>query len=277
MAKPRLAFFSFASCEGCQLQFLNLEDEILDILPHVDIVEFREAIDNRSDDYDVAFVEGSITRPADEAKVKKIRERAKVLIAFGACATTGGVNRLKNFVPPGLQETTATVRDPKGAPSEAKIIEYVDGARRIVYGDQWNLPVFDTYPTRSVAEVVKVDYRLEGCPAAKKEILELVKALLQGRAPRFPRYPVCVDCKLAENVCLFHKGQFCLGVVTRAGCDQPCPSFGNRCVGCRGLIDDPNKNAAWDILAEIGLKPEDILREFRLFQAYAEEAEAAKK
>lgn len=251
MAKPRLAFFSFASCEGCQLQFLNLEDEILDIVPHVDIVEFREAIDNHSDDYDVAFVEGSITRPADEEKLKKIRERAKFIVAFGACATTGGVNRLKNFLP-------------------------LDDAKRIVYGEKATLPVFDTYPTKSVGEVVKVDFNLHGCPASKKEILELTQALLQGRAPRFGRYPVCVDCKLRENVCLFQKGDFCLGVITRMGCDQPCPSVGARCIGCRGLIEEPNKNAAQDVLADIGLTVDDILREFRLFQGYAEEAEATK-
>jgi len=249
--KPRLAFFSFASCEGCQLQFLNLEDEILDIVPHVDIVEFREAIDNHSDDYDVAFVEGSITRPADEAKVRRIRERAKAIVAFGACATTGGVNRLKNFMP-------------------------LDDAKRIVYGEKATLPVFDTFPTRSVGEVVKVDFNLHGCPASKKEILELTQALLQGRAPRLGRVPVCVDCKLRENVCLFHKGDFCLGVITRMGCDQPCPSVGARCIGCRGLIEEPNKNAAQDVLADIGLTADDILREFRLFHAYAEEADAAK-
>jgi coenzyme F420-reducing hydrogenase gamma subunit len=251
MAKPRLAFFSFASCEGCQLQFLNLEDEILDIVPHVDIVEFREAIDNHSDDYDVAFIEGSITRPADEEKVKKIRERAKAIVAFGACATTGGVNRLKNFQP--LPEV-----------------------RKYVYGDKWSLPALETYPTKAVGEVIKVDFNLHGCPAAKKEILELVKALLQGRPPRVPDYPVCVDCKLAENVCLFHKGQFCLGVITRAGCDQVCPTVGARCIGCRGLVGDPNKNAAADVLAEAGLSVDDVLREFRLFQGYAEEIPVAK-
>ena len=250
MAKPRLAFFSFASCEGCQLQFLNLEDEILDIVPHVDIVEFREAIDDRSDEYDVAFVEGSITRPADEEKVKHIREQASVLIAFGACATTGGVNRVKNFQP-------------------------LEDVRKYVYGDKWQNPSLDTYATKSVGEVVKVDYNLHGCPASKKEILELCTALLQGRRPRFPNYPVCVDCKLAENVCLFQKGQFCLGPITRAGCDKPCPSVGARCIGCRGLIDNPNENAAWDVLNEAGLTPDDILREFRLFQGYAEEAKAA--
>ncbi|MFP4056560.1 MAG: NADH:ubiquinone oxidoreductase [Candidatus Brocadiia bacterium] len=250
MAKPRLAFFSFASCEGCQLQFLNLEDEILDIVPHVDIVEFREAIDDRSEDYDVAFVEGSITRPVDEQKVKAIREEADVLIAFGACATTGGVNRLKNFQP-------------------------LEDVRKYVYGEKWDNEALDTYPTRAVHEIVAVDIKLHGCPASKKEILEAVKALLQGRPPRIAPYPVCVDCKLAENVCLFHKGQICLGPITRAGCDQPCPSVGARCIGCRGLIDEPNKNAAMDVLAEAGLTVDDILREFRLFQGYAEEAEAA--
>ena len=246
MAKPRLAFFSFASCEGCQLQFLNLEDEILDIVPHVDIVEFREAIDNHSDDYDVAFIEGSITRPSDEEKIKKIRERAKVLVAFGACATNGGVNRIKNTQP-------------------------LEDVRRYVYGDKWSLPALETYPTKAVGEVIKVDFNLHGCPAAKKEILELVKALLQGRPPRVPDYPVCVDCKLAENVCLFHKGMYCLGPITRAGCDPMCPSFGNRCIGCRGLVDNPNRDAEQTVLADIGLTAEDILREFTLFHGYAEE------
>ena len=251
MAKPRLAFFSFASCEGCQLQFLNLEDELLDIVPHVEIVEFREAIDDRSDDYDIAFVEGSITRPVDEQKVKHIRERARVLIAFGACATTGGVNRVKNF-------------------------QDLEDVRKYVYGDKWDIPALETYPTKSVGEIVKVDYSLHGCPASKKEILEVTKALLQGREPRIPKYPVCVDCKLRENVCLFQKGQFCLGPITRAGCDMPCPTVGARCIGCRGLVDDPNRDAAMDVLAEAGLTVDDILREFRLFQGYAEEAEAKK-
>lgn len=249
--KPRLAFFSFASCEGCQLQFLNLEDEILDIVPHVELVEFREAIDDRSHDYDVAFVEGSITRPADEQKVKHIRERAKVLIAFGACATTGGVNRLKNF-------------------------QNLEEARKYVYGDKWDIPALDTSPTKAVGEVVNVDYNLHGCPASKKEILEVTKALLQGREPRIPKYPVCVDCKLRENVCLFQKGEICLGPITRAGCDMPCPTCGARCIGCRGLVDDPNRDAAMDVLAEAGLTVDDILREFRLFQGYAEEAEATR-
>ena len=99
--KPKIAFFDFACCEGCQLQVVNLEAEMLDLLGAVDIVQFREAMTEKSDDYDIAFVEGSITREKDIPRLKKIREQAAVLVALGACATIGGVNCLKNFQPSG--------------------------------------------------------------------------------------------------------------------------------------------------------------------------------
>ena len=87
MAKPRVAFFDFACCEGCQLCALDLTPEqLLDLLEVIDIVEFREAISEQSDSYDVAIVEGSITRESDIPRLKKIRETASVLVAFGSCA-----------------------------------------------------------------------------------------------------------------------------------------------------------------------------------------------
>ncbi|HDM66897.1 MAG TPA: NADH:ubiquinone oxidoreductase, partial [Thermoplasmatales archaeon] len=79
--KPRVAFFDFASCEGCQLQIANLEEEILDLIEIVDVVSFREVMKEHSDDYDIAIVEGSIIRPMDEQRLKKIRRKAKILIA----------------------------------------------------------------------------------------------------------------------------------------------------------------------------------------------------
>lgn len=243
--KPRLAIFSFACCEGCALQILNCEDELLALLGAVDIVNFREAMTEKSDDYDIAFVEGSITRESEVERLKEIRQRAKVVVALGACSCTGGVNMMKNFMP--LPEV-----------------------RKIVYGDkaEW----FDTIPSRPSDAVVKVDYYLRGCPISKKEFLELAKSVLAGKKPNFPTYPVCVDCKLAENICVFDKGMVCMGPVTRAGCDPMCPSFGNRCLGCRGLIDNPNLNAHKEVLKERGLTVEDILKEFRLFDGYSEAA-----
>jgi coenzyme F420-reducing hydrogenase gamma subunit len=97
MKKPRVAFFDFASCEGCQLQVINLEEDLLQVLEAVDVVSFREAMKEHSDDYDIAFVEGSITRRSDEARLKGIRKNAKVLVALGSCATLGGINCIKNF------------------------------------------------------------------------------------------------------------------------------------------------------------------------------------
>jgi sulfhydrogenase subunit delta len=97
-----------------------------------------------------------------------------------------------------------------------------------------------------------------------------VTAVALGKPPRIPDYPVCVECKLAENVCVYDKGMVCLGPVTRAGCGAICPTYGNKCIGCRGLISDPNLNAEKDLLAERGLTVEDVLKEFRMFDGLTE-------
>lgn len=95
-AKPKVAFFDFACCEGCQLQIANLEEQVVGLAELVDVVEFREVMTGKAPEYDIAFIEGSITRQGDEARLKDIRERSKMLVAYGQCAVTGGVNRLKN-------------------------------------------------------------------------------------------------------------------------------------------------------------------------------------
>lgn len=243
--KPKVAFFDFASCEGCQLQIANLEDELLDVLGLVELVNFREVMSERSDDYAIAFIEGAITRPADEERIKAIRANAAVLVAYGACAHLGGINCQKNFF------------------DQAKVRAYV-------YGDKagW----FDTYLARPVSAVVKVDAVIPGCPVDKKEVVETIKAVLMGKVPRLPEYPVCVECKLAENVCVFDKGLTCLGPVTVAGCRAVCPTFGNKCLGCRGLVANPNVNAHKQILQEHGLTVDQMLNSFRMFDGYLEVA-----
>lgn len=238
MAKPRVSFHDFTSCEGCQLQVLNCEDELLDIVGAVDIVNFREAIDERSDDYDIAFIEGAFTRESDRKRLEHIRKNAKIVVALGACACTGGLNVLKNF---------------RGIPESMKK----------VYGEaaSW----YETSPALPIEAAIKVDVKINGCPIPKGEFLEVVKSVLAGRTPQIPDYPVCVECKLRENVCLYQKGEYCMGVVAKAGCNAWCPSYGGRCYACRGLITDFNKNAAKDVLAENGLTLEQVMGEFRLF------------
>ncbi len=243
--KPKIAFFDFASCEGCQLQVVNLEAEMVDLLGAVDIVQFREALTEKSDDYAIAFVEGSITREKDIPRLKKIREQAAVLVALGACATIGGVNCLKNFQP-------------------------LDDVKKYVYGDKsgW----YETFAARPIDAVVPVDYYIHGCPMHKEEFLKVVKSLLLGKKPEIPTYPVCVECKRAGNVCVFELGMKCMGPVTRAGCGAWCPTYQDNCVGCRGLIPDPNTNAEKEVLQKHGLTVEQAIGQFRIFLGYSEVA-----
>lgn len=255
--KPKVAFFDFSSCEGCQLQIANLEEAVVDVIKLIDIVSFREVMKEHSDDYDIAIVEGSITRPMDAERLKKIRERAKILIALGTCAHLGGVQRLGN----------------QWTPEENK---------QEVYGDYVSDPndISDSNPfferPRHVAldEVVDVDFVIPGCPIDKGEFAKVLIAILQGRKPPVPDYPVCVECKKKENVCVFELGKFCMGPVTRAGCDARCPSAGGECEGCRGAVSHPHAQAQTDVLEKYGLTTEDIMRRQTMFTyRYVEEAE----
>jgi coenzyme F420-reducing hydrogenase gamma subunit len=215
--KPKIAFFDFAGCEGDQLQVANLEEKLLDLLEHVELVSFREVMTGHADDYDIAFVEGSITRPEDEERVRGIRARANILVALGACAHIGGVNCMKNFM------------------DEAVYREHVYGHKARSY---------PTGPARPVSAVVPVDAAVPGCPIDANEFLRVTKQLLLGMRPTLPEYPVCVECKMAGNVCRYERGGLCLGIITRGGCGACCVTEGAQCWGCRGLAPGANLDAA---------------------------------
>lgn len=244
--KPKVAFFDFASCEGCQLTVINLEEQVLKLIDIVDVVSFREAITDHSDDYDIAFVEGSIVRPIDEVRLKKIRENARVLVALGACATMGGVNAMRNNMS-------------------------VEEAKEIVYGD--NVPeneFFAAGPLKAVHQVVKVDFDLPGCPIDKTEFVTFVTSLLMGKTPKLPEYSVCVECKKNNVGCLFDEGRFCLGSISRAGCGAVCPANGTPCIGCRGPVDDPNTDSYAEVLEKHGFTIEDAKYLYKLFWSLEE-------
>ena len=240
MSKPRVAIFDFACCEGCQLQIVNLEEEILDLISVVDPVTWREAMTEQSDQFDIAIIEGSITRPQDEERLKQIREKAAILIALGSCAVTGGVNKIKNNF------TMADVRS-------------------CVYGKAADMPHLETAPTKSVGEVVKVDYVVPGCPINRQEFTYVVRCLALGKTPVIPDYPVCVECKARGTVCRYEYDEVCLGVVTRAGCGAPCPAAGLWCFGCRGPADNPNVAAATEVMKHYGKTADDFKDRLVLF------------
>jgi len=240
MTKPRVAIFDFACCEGCQLQIVNLEEEILDLINLVDVVEWREAMSEQSSEYDIAVIEGSITRPEDETRLKTIRSRAKVVIALGACAAIGGVNKMKNNFD--LEEV-----------------------KQCVYGKDSSMPHLNTAMTKAVGEVVPVDVCIPGCPIDRKEFGAVIRALLLDKKPPIPDYPVCVECKANENICRYEYNEICLGPIIRAGCGARCPTNKFRCFGCRGYVDNPNVQAAAEVMEKYGLTVEDLKQKMILF------------
>ena len=240
-AKPKVAFFDFTCCEGCQLTVVDSLQTYPELLEVIDIVQFREAISERGEDYQIAFIEGSCTRESDEARLKQIRQQAALVVALGTCAHLSGVNSLKSLHP--LQD----VRD-------------------YVYGDKagW----YDTYDARPIEAVIPVDFAIPGCPIDRDEFVACVKALLLGKKPPIPDYPVCVECKLRENSCLFTKEKVCLGPITRAGCKAICPTYGQSCEACRGVISNPNDNSMRQVLAKHGMTVEEISSIYTMFTAY---------
>jgi sulfhydrogenase subunit delta len=240
MTKPRVAIFDLACCEGCQLQIVNMEDDLLNLLTVIDPVEWREAMSDQSKVYDVAIIEGSITRQADEIKVMEIRQRATYVVALGACATMGGVNKLKN---------NFAIHDVK----------------KTVYGAAANMPHLDTFTVKALKEVIEVDFEVHGCPIEASELVHVVKCLLSNQTPQAPTHPVCVECKMRENCCRFEYDEICLGPLTRAGCDARCPSNGFWCFGCRGFLPDANFTAAREMMAEHGKSLEDLESKLALF------------
>ena len=240
MSKPRVAIFDFACCEGCQLQIVNLEEEILNLIDVVDVVEWREAMSEQSHEYDIAIIEGSITREEDAKRLEVIRSRAKILIALGACATIGGVNKMKNNFD-------------------------LNEVRECVYGKDGQMPHLNTYNTKAVDEVVAVDVKIHGCPINGAEFAQIIRSLLVGKAPFVPDYPVCVECKARETICRYEYNEICMGPITRAGCNAPCPTAGWRCFGCRGLVDNPNVDAAKEVMDTYGLTVDDLKQKMVLF------------
>lgn len=240
MSKPKVGIFGFTGCGGCQLEILNLEDQLLDLVGAIDIVHFTEAITEHSDTYEIALVEGSVTTKHGVERIEKIGSIAKIIVAMGSCAVSGGLNCMKNLY--GLEK-----------------------AKELVYGDKKDW--IDSIETKPIDAYVNVDYYARGCPPNRFEIVDIVRSLIVGREPEIPNYPVCVECKRNGNTCVYELGMTCLGPISRAGCDSRCPNSGTGCEACRGPIDDPNINAQKDVLEEYGLSIDDMMAEFNLYNA----------
>ena len=243
--KPRLAVWKFASCDGCQLSLLDCEDELLALPAAMEIAYFPEAVRGAiRGRYDLSLVEGSITTEHDAARIREVRRRSGRLVTIGACATSGGIQALRNFAD--VREFTAAV-----------------------YARPDYIRTLAT--SSAISEHVPVDFELRGCPVNRLQLLEVISAFLAGRRPAVPAQSVCIECKMKGNPCLMvARGTACLGPVTQAGCGALCPSYDRGCYGCHGPKESANAPSLSVALRALGVQERTLHRIYRTFNANAD-------
>lgn len=213
--KPKLAVWKFTSCDGCQLSLLDCEDELLQLSEHIEIAYFMEATKKQLEGpYDLSLVEGSITTLKDKERIQEVRKQSKYLVTIGACATTGGIQALRNF-------------------------KDIDDFLNIVYPSPEHIDTLRD--STAISLHVKVDFELQGCPINKYQLLEVIRSHLLNKKPNIPTTSVCMECKRKGNPCIMvAKGIACMGPVTHAGCNALCPSYDRGCYGCYGTKETPH-------------------------------------
>jgi len=237
MNKPTIAVFKFSSCDGCQLALINLGEPLLLLSKLVEIKHFAEAGPLDEDaKVDIAIIEGSVSTSKDIERLKKIRDNSLYLMTVGACATSGGIQALRN-----MHNTQQWIDDIYANPS---VIDSLDNSS----------PIKDH---------VTVDMELWGCPVNQKQILSAIRSLLFRVVPKDENDKVCLECKRQQNICVMvTKNEPCMGPVTRTGCGALCPSVGKACYACYGPAETPNTHALANRFSGIGLVNDEIARHF---------------
>lgn len=240
--KPRLGFFKFSCCTGCQFYFFYEQKYVTETLMNFDIVFSRlfSSGGTLEGSFDIALIEGAITEGWQVDELKKIREYSKMLFAIGSCAITGGIPAIKSTAP------------------ELEI-------EKKVYKDL--TPIHSIRP-HAVDAYVNVDGYIRGCPPGEKDLCEALTSVFLGRKPEFIQYSVCIECKLKGNICVLVADNMpCMGPVTNAGCGALCPSMKRACYSCFGPLKQANGPALARKFKSIGLSKDGIKRRFTEFGA----------
>ena len=258
--KLKFAFYWAASCGGCEIAVLDINEKILDVVAKADIVFWPVAIDIKYKDVeampdkyiDVCFFNGAIRNEEQEHMAKLLRKKSKVLVAFGSCACDGCVVGLGNLW---NKETiferayfeTPSTKNPESVTPKTSV--------RVKEGELELPEFYDTVKT--LGQTVDVDYFLSGCPPPIPCILQAVEAIFNNKLPPkgsslLPNKSICDECprekkdrKLSEikriyeidddlKTCFLDQGVICMGPATRAGCGAQCPNVNIPCTGCDG-------------------------------------------
>jgi F420-non-reducing hydrogenase small subunit len=262
MAKPKLALYWAASCGGCEIAVLDIEDKILDVAEHFDIVFWPCAMDFKYSDVkampdksiDVCLFNGAIRTSENEHVAQMLRAKSKVLVAFGSCAHEGGIPGLANFttreeiLKVAFRESPSTVNESGVYPQP--VTEIAEGELSIP--EFWNT-------VRTLDQVVPVDYYIPGCPPQSCQVWAVLEILIQGKELPGPGAVLgagdkacCDECPRTRKEkkikrfyrpheieadpkeCLLDQGIVCLGPATRSGCGALCVRANAPCRGCYG-------------------------------------------
>lgn len=272
--KLKIAFYWAASCGGCEVSVLDIDEKILDVVAIADIVMWPVAMDTKYSDIramddesiDITFFNGAIRNDENLEMAELFRKKSKTLIAFGACAVGGGIVGLGNLYSPEEILKEAYI-DSVSTDNPEKIIP--DPHNRFPEGDG-PLPSLEKW-TKSLDQVVKVDYYVPGCPPQANQVLEAVEAIASGNLPPpgsviGSQICLCEECdrkpaegefkkieKLRDRLdeapdpdkCLLEQGFICMGPATRAGCGAKCIDANVPCTGCSGpgpnIVDQGTK------------------------------------
>ena len=258
--KLNIAFYWAASCGGCEIAVLDIDEKILDIAEIANILFWPVAIDTKYIDVeemkdgqiDVCFFNGSVRTEEQEHLANLLRKKSKILVAFGACSVHGGIPGLANIANKKEVFDVAYIDNPSTKNPDKKT------PKTNIKIKEGSLTLPDFYDTvKSLDQVVNVDYYLHGCPPTPKQILIAVDAIVQNKLPPKgsvigPMKSVCDECKYEktdkkikkikriyeveelEDKCLLEQGIICLGPVTRGGCDARCVNANMPCTGCGG-------------------------------------------
>lgn len=268
--KGKLAIYWGASCGGCEISILGINEKILEVTKHFDLVFCPCIMDTKAHDIekmddraiDVCMFNGSIRNSEQEYMAQLLRRKSKVLIAFGSCAHEGCI--------PGLANDASREEIFRESyldnPSTDNPQQVVPQTETSVDGCDLHLPLFYD-SVRTLAQTVPVDYYLPGCPPESDRIWDAIVAIVSGQLPPpgsviGRETTVCEECTRTREEkhikrfhrtweiipdpeqCLLDQGLLCLGIATRAGCGALCPQVNSPCIGCYGPNDGVEDHGA---------------------------------
>lgn len=263
--KPKFAMYWADSCGGCEIAVLNTHEKILDVDANFEVAFWPVAMDAKYKDVEamedgsilLTLFNGAIHTEEHEHVAKLLRQKTKLLVAFGSCACEGCIPALINLSSGkemfDIAYTTLTTDNPDNIRPQTSV-QMPEGVI--------TMPAMYSV-VRTLDQVVPVDYYMPGCPPESHQIaavIDLVIQVLQGKVELPPAgsvigaggSTVCDDCPRTRNekkikqftrihliepdpeICLLEQGIFCSGIATRSGCDAKCPSAGAPCIGCYG-------------------------------------------